>query len=688
MEFTLKADHVNVNLFDVNTFNKINGQWTRGKIAYNNFPVSFDIETSSFYQDGNKCACMYIWMMCINGYVVYGRTWNEWVEFINKMCNAYNIGNDKRLIIYVHNLGYEFQFIRKYFNWIDVFSNKERSPIYAITDTGIEFKCSYLLSGSSLDVVSRNLTKYKCQKLIGNLDYELIRTSITPLTKDELEYCFNDVIVVCCYIQELIEKYHSIAKLPNTKTGFVRSYCRSRCLKSRHYRQIISNLTIDPDEYLMLKEAFQGGFTHSNILLTNKIIKDVISYDLTSSYPSVMIAERFPMSKGKFVHPTSYQDFNEYIKNYCCVFEIKYKNIKSICNEDYIARYKCWELCDFKVNNGRIIEAKSVGITITDVDFKLISTLYSYDDFEIGKMIIYEKGYLPTEFVRCIIDLYKDKTTLKGVDGKEQEYQTSKGMINSCYGMCVTDIVREEIKYDHEWSKQQPDLKDAIDKYNKSKNRFLFYGWGLFVTAYARRNLFSAIYNLDDDYIYSDTDSVKFINAEQHMDFFIKYNDIITSKIHRALDHHNIPYSECNPKTIKGVEKPLGVFDFDGKYLTFKTLGAKRYMVETENGLSFTISGVNKSYGVPYLLKKYNNDINKIFKEFNNGMEFPADATGKMTHTYIDNEISGSVVDYLGNKGDYHELSFIHLEKAEYNLSIESVYLNLLLDIEENFYNG
>ena len=686
MEFTLDADHVNVNKFDVNTFNKIKGQWTRGKISYNNFPVSFDIETSSFYQDDNKCACMYIWMMCINGVVVYGRTWDEWLKFINKMCVEYQIGEDKRLIIYVHNLGYEFQFIRKYFNWINVFSNKERSPIYAITDTGIEFRCSYLLSGSSLDVVSRNLTKYKCRKLVGNLDYELVRTSTTPITPDELNYCFNDVIVVCCYIQELIEKYHSIAKLPNTKTGFVRSYCHSRCLKSRQYRNTIANLTIDPDEYLMLKEAFQGGYTHSNIMMTNKTIENVTSYDLTSSYPSVMIAERFPMSKGKFVTPSSYQEFDDYIKNYCCVFEIKFKNIKSMCCEDYIARYKCWEISDFKVNNGRIIEAKRLGITITDVDYKLITTLYTFDDFEIGKMIIYERGYLPTEFVKCIIDLYKDKTTLKGVDGKEYEYQLSKEMINSCYGMCVTDIVREEIEYCDGWHKSQPDLRDAIDKYNKSQNRFLFYAWGLFVTAYARRNLFSAIYNIEQDYIYSDTDSVKFINGSDHMDFFNKYNNIVTSKIHRALDHHNIAYSECNPKTIKGVEKPLGVFDFDGQYKKFKTLGAKRYMVETDNGLSFTISGVNKSYGVPYLLKKYNNDIDKIFKEFNNGLEFPPDATGKMTHTYIDEEISGSVVDYLGNVGTYHELSFIHLEKAEYSLSIESVYLNLLLDIEENFY--
>ena len=33
-----------------------------------------------------------------------------------------------------------------------------------------------------------------------------------------------------------------------------------------------------------------------------------------------------------------------------------------------------------------------------------------------------------------------------------------------------------------------------------------------------------------------------------------------------------------SPKTIKGETKTLGVWDFDGFYTDFKTLGAKRYI--------------------------------------------------------------------------------------------------------------
>ena len=51
---------------------------------------------------------------------------------------------------------------------------------------------------------------------------------------------------------------------------------------------------------------------------------------------------------------------------------------------------------------------------------------------------------------------------------------------------------------------------------------------------------------------------------------------------------------------------------------------------------------------------------------------------GKNTHTYVDNEICGNVTDYLGNKAVYHEMSFIHLEKAEYNLSLTDEYKKLI----------
>ena len=100
---------------------------------------------------------------------------------------------------------------------------------------------------------------------------------------------------------------------------------------------------------------------------------------------------------------------------------------------------------------------------------------------------------------------------MKGVQGKETEYLLSKGMLNSVYGMCVTDIVKDNAIYsdDDNWGFEKVDIDEEIQKYNDSKNRFLYYAWGIWVTAYARRNLWTGILAVGKDYIYSDTDSIK-----------------------------------------------------------------------------------------------------------------------------------------------------------------------------------
>ena len=164
-----------------------------------------DCYTEKQYNESEKKAFCYIWQFGINGHVFIGRLWDEFKQLLCKLRDEFDINVDNRLVIYVHNLAFEFQFIRKLFDWFGVFSIDSRKPIYATNCYGFEFPCSYLLSGYSLAKVGDNLAKYKCDKMVGDLDYSLKRHYKTPLTKEELKYCFNDVMVVMCYIQERIE---------------------------------------------------------------------------------------------------------------------------------------------------------------------------------------------------------------------------------------------------------------------------------------------------------------------------------------------------------------------------------------------------------------------------------------------------------------------------------------------------
>lgn len=677
----------------------INTVRTNKKVTYLNIESAFDIETTSLKIQEQKSGFMYIWMFGI-GYgqpVYYGRTWEQFIKLCKMLQEVYKLNDEKRLVVYVHNLGYEFQFMRKYFTWDDVFSVDERKPIKALCSYGIEFRDSYILSGYSLAKTAENLQKHHIKKLTGDLDYSLIRTQNTTLTPKEMGYCNNDIEVVTAYIAEQIEQYGDITKIPSTNTGRVRSYVRSNCYytKKNHrktsrgkyyrYRKIMNDLTLNKKEYKMLKRAFMGGFTHANASYSGKTLDNVSSIDFTSSYPAVMLSEQFPMSRGKEVKITSIKHLEWYCQRFCMLFDVKLVNVKSKINqENYISESKCCRLENPVINNGRVFSADMLAMTITDVDYDILKQCYTWDSIEVANVTRYFKGYLPKAIIESILKLYENKTVLKGVAGKEVEYLLSKGMLNSVYGMAVTDIVKDEHTYIDAWDVEPADIEESLQKYNESKNRFLYYPWGVWVTAYARKNLWTGIIAVGNDYVYSDTDSIKMKNYDAHLDYVNWYNIQVKQKLEMMCNNYKIDPKKLEPKTQNGVKKLIGVWDYEGTYNRFKTLGAKRYLVEKDGKIALTCAGLSKQNGVHYMMEKCNNDIEKVFKMFNDELYIPAERTGKMTHTYIDDKQEYLVQDYQGHDSFISVESGIHLEPCDFTLSISKQYGKFL----HEFING
>lgn len=668
--------------------------------TYYNIPVAFDIETTSFSIQMEKQAIMYEWSFAIYGICIIGRTWEQFVKMMKTIAEKLNLSRKIRLLVYVHNLSFEFQFFRKWFDIVKVFAIETRKPIYAITADGIEFRCSYLLSGYSLAQIGKNLQHYDIKKLVGDLDYTLLRHTETPLTAQELDYCINDVKVLNAYTMELIEQYGSLAELPLTKTGFVRDYCRKECYESEYtpysrlrYHDLMTTLSLDADEYAQLKRAFQGGFTHCNPFYSGQTVSDVTSYDFTSSYPFVMVSEQFPMGKAELIHINSDEELEDNLKLYCCLFDVEITNLQAVLFfENYLSISRCWNVETPVINNGRIVSAVHLCTTVTEQDFRIMRKFYKWDSIRIANFRRYRKDYLPTDFIRAVLKLYKDKTGLKNVQGMEAEYLCAKENLNALYGMSVTDVCRDVIIYNGtEWEEpSKPDIFRELLKYNKGFGRVTFYGWGVWVTAYARRNLFTGICECKGDYIYSDTDSIKIRNAEQHSAYIQKYNDLVLKKLQIAMDYHGLPFESIKPKTIKGVEKPLGVWDFDGQYQRFKSLGAKRYMVQyADTGeVNITVSGLNKQICVPYICTGWYYDLdgtehNSPFDKFSDELYVPPEYTGKLTHTYLDYQQRGELTDYLGNTATYNERSSVHLESAEYSLSLAQEYVDYITKVKE-----
>lgn len=705
-----------------------------GNIYYKSAVASLDLETTSAYYNGDKVAIMYIWMFSVNGKVISGRTWEDF-EYLMTEIEQYTAAN-RRLLVFVHNLGFDFTFFCKHLHWSHVFGVKPKTPIYAITTSGIEFRDSYILTGKSLDSSAKDLVHYKVNKQVGTLNYDLIRGSTTPLTDKELQYCVYDCLTLDAIIKEKQLQEGFIHKIPLTNTGYVRRFLRWGCLgrsknksnQNKQYSRLMQLLTIKPKEYAMLKRAFMGGFTHANALYVGQTIKlPVDSFDFTSSYPAVILSELFPMSSGTLYKSLTQSAFSAILKDKLSIFDVQFNNIRPMDNvfENYLSESKCKIEGKSVINNGRVVKADKLFTTVTNIDFQIIKNFYKWDSIQIGEVLAYDKGPLPKEILEGVITLYEKKTELKGVEGAEVDYMLYKGMLNACYGCMVTDIVKPTYSYNETvgWSVDVKSEADQLSKYNNSRTRFLYYPWGVFVTAYARRNLLMGIQEFGQDYIYSDTDSIKCINASDHMGFINWYNKFITDKVRTNLSAAGIDPDRSAPKNKKGSVKPIGIWDHETKYdpyVRFKTLGAKRYMSENKGkpvirfnrsdhnfkirkgdrfyrfnnqsdvkyersgSVHITIAGLPKKSGAKWLESVYKVEGIDPFDNFNDYMSVPAESTGKLLHSYIDCEKSGTLTDYLGNEFTFDELDGVHLEPTDFTLKLTDQFQKYVKGYREN----
>ena len=662
----------------------------KGNKVDNNI-YSFDIETTSYLKldgviynpnDYEKLtpkqrdkvefySIMYIWMFSINDTVYYGRTWEELKEFWTTLDE--NIHQKK--IVFIHNLSYEFQFLRSQFDFKDVFARTKRKVMKAtLSYYNIEFHCTYLMSNIGLE---RLATTYKLpiKKLVGNLDYNVIRSPVTKLTQKELAYCENDCLVIYHYIKMELSDYVRVDKIPITSTGKVRRELQQEAYKNVYYRRKIRKaINTDPHIYNLLLECFQGGYTHANWIYTNEIMYNVDSYDFTSSYPYVMTSYKFPMSE--FV-PDNVKSISDMYRLYAYILVVRFTNLKCKYFNNFISSSKCRYIKKGKYDNGRLMSADEIEIVLTDVDFRFILETYNCE-YEILESYSALYGYLPKMLINFILDKYVKKTELKGIEEEEINYQRVKALFNSIYGMTVTNTIRNDVIYDNVsgWSEEILSNEKILELLEKEKKKaFLSFSTGVWVTAWARYNLLSNLIKLDKNCLYADTDSLK-LSDGYDKSVIENYNNDVIERIKYVSKILDIPIEKYSPKDIKGDSHLLGVFECETKkgdqytYTKFISQGAKKYCVEQQGKLKITVAGVPKS-GAKAL---------KNIEEFRDDFEFKSSVTNKQTLIYLDEQVENEFTDYQGNNYTNKDKTGCCLIPCSYVLGKAYDYANLISD--------
>ena len=318
----------------------------------------------------------------------------------------------------------------------------------------------------------------------------------------------------------------------------------------------------------------------------------------------------------------------------------------------YLARDKCRKIIEPTYDNGRILECKYCETTITDVDLRILLDEYDFDNFKAFDVAFARYAKLPRPLVEETINYYRKKTELKNVEGQEIYYMKSKNKLNSIYGMMAQNPARETILFkDNDYIKDDVPLSERLKEANR--RAFLAYQWGCWVTAWARYRLEEGIKLAGDNFVYCDTDCVKYVQE-------IDWNPYNAKRIKDSIA--NGAYAD-DPA---GERHYMGVYEQEKTDQRFKTLGAKKYAFEQDGKTYITVAGVNKRLGGKELERFGGLDA------FNEGFIFRE--AGGMESVYNDEPYG-----YVNIDG--HELyvgTNVLLRDSTYSLGITDEYRRIL----------
>lgn len=643
----------------------------RDSYGYVELYCGFDIETTQIESGGQHLSFMYNWQFSINSSVIMGKTWDKFIQLLDSMIQHFNLSKSSRIIVFVANLGYEWQFMRKWLTVTDSFLIDSRQPLMVTHRGCIEFRDALLISGGSLAYLAKNYTT--TQKMIGDLDYKKLRNSTTKLTEKELKYCVNDVVILSEYSQFIFNTFiKPLHFIPSTKTSIIRRQVKEKAFCKQNKDVVKKAIQICyPNENLyrlIINWLFRGGYVHSSALYTNMVVNNMKSYDYESSYPNVMNHAYFPVGKfiNKKIKKSEYEIFN---KKYCTIAVITFYNIKKKTIHSIESKNKIINSKGAIYDNGRLIKANEITVCITELDYLNYKDFYNWSDFEIQQFYYTIRGKLPKYLLSVLNSNFETKSKLKQSGKKDtQEYALSKENVNSNFGMTVTHLYEKSIKYDPETESYYTDLTFNFDL--EKDKQFLLPQWGVWITAHARRNLLEVVRIINEDVVYCDTDSIKLVNYENWGKFFFDYNKKVRQRNYIWCQENNYDYK---------LFKNLGTFEDETKgtgiIKRFKTCGAKRYIYETEKeGIKTTISGLNKKVLVEYC----NSKKLDVFEFFSDDMEIPSDSSKRLTSEYHD-EPTKAIID-----GEImQEKSSVSLYETTFTMSMDNYYLEYLNTILE-----
>ena len=419
----------------------------------------------------------------------------------------------------------------------------------------------------------------------------------------------SSTIEIAKYAQTLIDELF----LPNKYFYITPTQSITKKIKKRCNSDIAKKLYPKSQlEYQLWRNAYFGGIFVANF--EDLILEDSITveYDRDSAYIYDLLIEKH---LAEPLYETDTKNYYYYLENEDKYFSIMLIQIKHIFGIHRALSY----LKDVK--GKKLSEDKQQTLYITNTDLLILEKFTKLVDYEVKKIWVGKKDYLPRYVASVIEEEYAQKVLLKPYKNEYPEkYHLQKIKVNSIYGSTV---------------------KHYFGKFNDERNNaYLAPQWGILTSAYARRKLLFVASQLKNWY-YSATDSIFCEDCIENATVIDKFNEECLK---------NVTYYCIKNGLDLTTFKHLGQFKVEVLIKKMLILGKQQYMYTTVDGkFCMQASGIPKD-------KYTEEEAYKLKSRFSSDKEHRISAGTRVAGRFNENKTSCTIngKTYTSN-GSYYD---------------------------------
>ena len=516
-------------------------------------------------------------------HIVRGRTiegfmtYVEQLYFDNKKTTKSGKGKPQKINVYTHNLKFDGDFILYY-----ILKNKIAEVVSEVRENVLyNFKIRFpsgaeIAFYDSLKIFPMKAEKigklYGIEKLKGEWDYKKYRDATTEISPEEWAYVDHDVMIV----SRALADYRARGYMENTQAAIAYNERLKRTWPWFHklpvlrlkkgdfsvYRdkfpKEIKPLPVRQHKHLLM--GYFGGISYVNPKYANKDIIGAYSYDVNSMYPAQMHDAMLPFGDPNIIENPSLKYALHCLRTWpCVVADIDDLSI-TLKSERHLPFLMFPTNSQTSVRmQGKVISCRHEKAVLSCQDFRIMESEYNIHTMKIKRLYCFNsKRGQYAAFVDYFYGMKSDADEVRNdpnasaADKMQAEIirNVAKVMINASYGKDGTKLLRTTNKTVYNPAENvlenRQDTEIAIPEY--------YLPSAIFICSNARWQLYSAARLVRDDFIYSDTDSIK-----------------VTSHGNEILQ--NSPEFFVDPLK-------LGAWGYEGRYETARFVRQKTYSYE------------------------------------------------------------------------------------------------------------